>query len=269
MNARTSGGILMDAPIAGAGTTPAYVYGVIAAQTKAPEESGIEGAALETVVAGELAALVSDLPSGELQLGRKAITTHSRVLEQALEHGTVLPMRFGVVMEDRAAVKERLLERYEAHLREQLAQMQGKVELKLRAIYEEHPILAEVVHTHREIAALRERITQQNPDAAYYERIRLGEMIAGAVDELRQRDQERIARQLEPLAEATLLGEPSHERMVLNASFLVDRPTLEQFDAAVDEIGRQEHGRMRLKYVGPLPPHSFVQLPAGEEQQWD
>jgi hypothetical protein len=36
-----------------------------------------------------------------------------------------------------------------------------------------------------------------------------------------------------------------------------------KFDAAVDEIGRTEADRMRLKYTGPLPPHSFVQLRTG------
>jgi hypothetical protein len=36
------------------------------------------------------------------------------------------------------------------------------------------------------------------------------------------------------------------------------------FDDAVDEIGRAQADRMRLKYTGPLPPHSFVKLRTAE-----
>ncbi|MDQ6749432.1 MAG: GvpL/GvpF family gas vesicle protein, partial [Actinomycetota bacterium] len=55
-------------------------------------------------------------------------------------------------------------------------------------------------------------------------------------------------------------GEPGHERVALNASFLVERERMAEFDEAVDELGRARAGRLRLKYTGPLPAHSFVEL---------
>jgi hypothetical protein len=53
------------------------------------------------------------------------------------------------------------------------------------------------------------------------------------------------------------------EHQVLRASFLVDRGRLDDFDAAMNELERSEDGRMRFRYVGPLPPHSFVSLEGG------
>ena len=78
--------------------TPTYVYGVLGAGDEPPEISGIGGAPLHEVKVGGLAALVSDLGDRELTLGREEMTTHARVLEEAVQHATVLPMRFGVVM---------------------------------------------------------------------------------------------------------------------------------------------------------------------------
>src|ERR671933_302699 len=44
------------------------------------------------------------------------------------------------------------------------------------------------------------------------------------------------------------------------ASFLVDRGRVGAFDAAMDELAREHEGRITFKYLGPLPPHSFVSL---------
>jgi Gas vesicle synthesis protein GvpL/GvpF len=97
-------------------------------------------------------------------------------------------------------------------------------------------------------------------DATYYARIQLGELVADAVQRTRQTDADEILGGLGPLAVAVEAGEPGHERVALNASFLVERDRIAEFDKRVDEIGRAQAGRLRFKYTGPLPPHSFVRL---------
>src|ERR671938_295748 len=88
---------------------------------------------------------------------------------------------------------------------------------------------------------------------AYPQRLRLGEAIAGALDARRQRDADSILARLRPLAEADA-------RLALVASFLVDRGRVEAFDEAMDRLARAHEGRITFKYLGPLPPHSFVSL---------
>ena len=39
---------------------------------------------------------------------------------------------------------------------------------------------------------------------------------------------------------------------------------MDDFDGAVDEVGADDDGRIRFKYTGPLPPHSFVELTVEE-----
>jgi hypothetical protein len=243
-------------------TQPTYVYGVRKPTgMRTGSAGGIGEAAIDEVTFNGLAALVSELPDhGELHFGREELAAHARVLEQALEAGTVLPMRFGIVMESRDEVTKRVLKRHHDELAQQLEAFDGKVELRVRAIYREEQVVREIVAQDDSIRLLGERVRTQPDDATYFDRIRLGELIVNAIDCKRRIDAEDVLRPLEPLAREVRVGEPTHERMVVSASFLVDRARIGDFDKAVDEVGRAQAERMRLTYTGPLPPHSFAEL---------
>jgi len=243
--------------------TAKYVYGVIASAASLPREHGIDGAPVDVVPHGGVAALTSDVPTEFLEVGREELLTHSRVLEQTMEHAVVLPMRFGVVLPDAKTVRERLLEPYGQQLEAQLRAMEGKVEVTIKGIYDEAAVLNEVLAENRDIAKLREEIHGRPEDATYYQRIELGELVAAALDEKRAAVAPQIIDRLVPLAVDIRVGDPVHERMAVNASFLVARSSLEEFDRAVDQIGAEQAGRIQFKYTGPLPPHSFVELGVG------
>jgi hypothetical protein len=130
-------------------------------------------------------------------------------------------------------------------------------------MYQEDRLLQEVVSGNPEIARLRKSLRGQPSDATYYAQIRLGEMVAEAVRQAQESDSRRLVDELAPLAAAVDIGEPAHERVALSASFLLDRDRLEQFDAAVERVASDQAQRLRLKYTGPLPPQSFVQLAEG------
>ncbi|MBV9309278.1 MAG: GvpL/GvpF family gas vesicle protein, partial [Solirubrobacterales bacterium] len=217
---------------------PTYVYGVLRADQKAPERKGIAGAGLHEVSSGSIAALVSELRDTSLQFGREEMTTHVEVLEEARQQGTVLPMRFGVVMDGEPAVKEQLLEAHRAELEQQLEELADKVELRVRAVYEEETLLREVVSEDAEIARLRQELQAKSEDATYYARIRLGELVAGAMQRKRESDAMTILGALDPLAQATSVGDPPNERVAFTASFLVDQSRIGEFDNAVNEVAR-------------------------------
>lgn len=242
-------------------TAAKYVYGVVhAADASSSKLTGINDEPVSPVASEGLAALTSDVPDEFLEAGRDELLTHSRVLEQALENGTVLPMRFGVVLPDEKSVRDELLAPHSEELEAQLRDMDGKVEINLKVLHDEEIILREALAEIPEAAELRQSIQGKPEDATYYERIRLGELIAQALDDKREQTGPGIVERLSPHAVAVQVGEPAHERMALNASFLVERKNLERFDKAVDELGEAQGGRIRIKYTGPLPPHSFVEL---------
>jgi hypothetical protein len=100
----------------------------------------------------------------------------------------------------------------------------------------------------------------RSEDATYYARIELGERVAAGVERKREHDGAAIVNALAPVALAVDEGKAAHERVALNASFLVERARVKEFDKILDEVAALNAGRIRFKYTGPLPPHSFVQL---------
>lgn len=242
---------------------PQYVYGIVERKAPAPLGKGIGGSPLRLVMDDGAAALVSELQQREIALGREELMAHARVLEQAVSSGTVLPMRFGIVMEGEDEVRERLLRGHGDELRIQLERFADKVEVNIRASYDEQRLMQEVVTGNPDVRRLRQSIRGKPEDATYYERIRLGELVSKAVERKREEDSARILEALWPFAADVQVGEPAHERIALSAAFLVERKRLHEFDQAVEKFAGGQAGRLLFKYTGPLPPHSFVELSDG------
>jgi hypothetical protein len=239
---------------------PQYVYGIVEATAQTPRGRGIARAPLRLVAGQDAAALVSEVKAERVRLGRDEVLVHARVLQRALQQGPVLPMRFGVVMSGPDEIRTRLLDEHGPDLRAQLTELEGKVEIRIRAVYEEDSLLREVVRERPDIASLSQTVRGGSDEATYYSRIRLGELIAAAVQRRREQDALAIVDALAPVALAVEVGDPAHERVVVQVSFLVERPRLAEFDETLEEVAAGYGGRIRFKYTGPLPPHSFVQL---------
>ena len=88
--------------------------------------------------------------------------------------------------------------------------MDGKVEINIKGIYEEQGILREVLEENQEIAKLREFLQGKPDDATYYERIRLGELVAEALTAKRADDERLIVDGLLSHALSVEVGEPVH-----------------------------------------------------------
>lgn len=238
-----------------------YVYGVVrAASTPPPSAEGVDGQAVEVVHEGELAALVSDAPAVPVKASRRNLLAHSRVLQEVADERCVLPMRFGVVMPGRAVVREELLGLHAAALRAQLDELDGLVELDVRAMADEDGLLRAAIAGRPDIERMRAQLEGKPLEATYYERIQLGEAVAQAVGNVREAVAARVVAELEPLAEAAQRSDPQHEHVLATLAFLVDRERVKKFDAAVERLGAELGPDVHLRYVGPLPPHSFVDL---------
>jgi hypothetical protein len=157
-------------------------------------------------------------------------------------------------------VRAELLDAHREALEAQLEEMSGKVEMNVKAIYDEGAVLREVLAENRDIARAKEKLQGSSDDATYYARIDLGERIVAALEQKRAADDQDIVDRLAPRALAVEVGQPMHERMAVNASFLVTEDGLDEFNAELDRIAESHGGRLRFKATGPLPPHSFVEL---------
>ena len=247
-----------------------YVYGVMhPGALRDVESRGVNEGDVHTLEQDDLAALVSDVPPGPLTGTKDDVLAHSRVLEEVVAYAPVLPMRFGVVMEDEQSLRERLLTAHGDELRRLLDDLAGVVQLRVRVLYENDAGLREIVAEDREIAQLREEVRGKPEDATYYDRIRLGELISQALERKRADDGEIVMKRLEALCVDHVVEPAVHEQMVLNVSALVERARLDEVARELETVAREIAPRLVLRTVGPLPPYSFVDLPdTSREESW-
>ena len=235
-----------------------YVYGVLrAAEQEAATATGVTGASVRSVEHGELAALVSDLEDGALMVARE-VRAHWRVVEAAAEAATVIPVRFGTVMASDRAVVEELLAPQAERLTTLLHALAGQVQLGVKGEYDEDALLREVVREAPAVKALRERVNTLPEAAGYYDRIRLGELVSAEVQRRRAQDAGLALERLGAHARATKTNEPKTASGAFDLAFLVERDGIDPFSAAVRELSEALGERVDIRYVGPLPPYSFV-----------
>jgi hypothetical protein len=235
-----------------------YVYGVLrAADAGAVSVAGVEDREVRAVKEGDLAALVSDLEAGELKAA-KEVRAHWRVLEEASAKATVLPIRFGTVMAGDGAVRAQLLEPNAERLSGLLSELAGRVQLTVKGEYDEKLLLREVVDKSPQIGTLREHLQELPEAAGYYERIRLGELVASEVERRREQDVALAVDRLEPLAVGVRVEPPASAESAFNLAFLVERDRIDPFGAAVARLGKEAGERIHIRFVGPLPPYSFA-----------
>lgn len=206
-----------------------------------------------------LTALVSDVAADSLAAARE-VRAHWRVLDEASESCTVLPVRFGTVMESEDAVRERLLEPNGERLQGLLRELDGRVQLVLKGEYDEPKLMRDVVSQSSAVAQLRDRLRGVPSEAGYYERIRLGELVADHVAQRRAEDTRIALAMLEPLSVAAREEQIRQSDSAFNIAFLVDRNGLEAFNQGVRELADELGERIGLRYVGPLPPYSFADV---------
>lgn len=240
---------------------PVYVYGVVRDDAIAPEVPGVAGAVVEPIAFEGLAALTSPVADTNVRARRRDLMAHSDVLTKTVEQGPVLPLQFGIVFRNADAVVSDFLQPRKKELEKLLQELDGKVELRVTGFYVEEAILAEIIGENRRVAGLREATRMQPDGASYGARIQLGELVAAELRARAQRDAAKILDRLRPLAVGVQISDEAIEHQVLRASFLVERDRVRGFDEAMNDLAQQQEGRIHFKYVGPLPPHSFVAVP--------
>ena len=247
--------------------TATYVYAVVAADADLPVDLEPVGGSADGVAIiehGELAAVVSDVPVDK-PLGRRAdLMAHERVVNTIAAETTVLPMRFGGVVSDDRAVIDELLAQHHDWFHRALDELDGCVEFVLHGRYDQDVLFGRILQQNPDIARISEQVRDQDPDATYYERIRLGEAIAREVEGARAVDATTAEQWLGPYAEALLPKDVESEDGAVHLAVLVHRDRRTDFEQAVDSRGDDWGERVELRLIGPVAPFDF--LPAPDEE---
>ena len=241
-----------------------YIYGIIR-HTGRIEFGNIGIGKRADLVYGisfkDICAVVSNSPVVQYEARRINLTTHEKVLEEVMKDFTVLPVRFSTISEhddDTGILK--ILENEYDKFNGLLIDMHQKKELGLKIMAQETDIYESIVEKYTEIKNLREKLMHLPPDKTHYQRMKIGEMVAEALNKEKEILKETILSQLAPLAEEMKINDNYGEMMILNAAFLIKNSTEPVFDKIVNELDEKFGKFLTFKYVGTLPPYNFVNL---------
>ncbi len=240
-----------------------HLYGVIGADADLPD--GLVGrgtAPVSTVADDRLAVLVSEIDHAE-RVGRSDLLAHAHLLEQVADGCTVIPIQFGMVMPDEETVRRELLGARGDHTYALLRAFADLVQLTVITDYDEEEALRELVRRDPDLRAMRSAAFRDMPA-----KMRLGEAVAAALEELRAEDADRVLQRLAPHARAVAFNEVRDAYSVTNVALLVDRDSRSRLDRAVAELRKDPSGRLRVRYVGPQPPYAFLDSVEVEAPAW-
>jgi len=243
-----------------------YLYAIIPCQedrTFTTVAIGSEDGVVHTVRRNGLAAVVSDSPVKQYESTRQNMVAHERVLEAVMREFTLLPVRFGTVADSTSPVQDiqKLLSSRFYEFQELLKDMDGKVELGLKAFWRnEKAIFEEIVGENTDIRRLRNSLLGKSAEATHFDRVRLGEMVKEALNRKRAKEAAKILLPLRQIAHSVRENEALGDRMVVNAAFLVDKSKEPEFDHAVANLDDQFGERVVLRYIGLAPPYNFVNI---------
>jgi len=181
---------------------------------------------------------------------------HEAIVEAICAGAAALPVRFGVILPDGAAV-ERALERQRDTLRADLLRIGDKVEMGVVALWNPAATQEEAEVSAEETSAADQR-AEPRPGLAYL-RARQAQYQRSATMRARaERLGDALDAELRPRPLQTQRALCPSPRLALRAVHLLERAQVGAFGEAFDAARRRHAAEARLLLSGPWPPYSFV-----------
>lgn len=240
-----------------------YVYGIVPSGTVVPD--GLLGVGdppgpVSIVPHNQVAAVISEVPAGAALGTAAGVRAHARVVNTLAASVATLPMRFGGLVADRETVVAEMLGPHHDEFAAQLGWLNGHQQFTVKARYLGDVALREALLAEPEAQRLRDMLRGRDAAEYRHENIRLGELVARAMERNALTDLQALIDALAPHSAAVSEQAPSVPDTAGGAAFLVPQPSLPSFERAAERLGKRWQGRIRLRLVGPVAPYDFVGL---------
>ena len=239
-----------------------YIYAITRAGAPIPVGLPCVGnpdSGLRSISIGALAAIVSAVDEPEVMAARRHMMAHTKLLEAAMAIATILPMRFGIIVDSVDAIAAAITPKAN-DLLAMLDNLDGRIEAGIRASWNEAVLYHEIVAVRPDLGRRADAFKKVNPNATYYDRIDLGRDVDSAMAVKRFEEKKVLMARLKPLAIKHVDLPEGDDMNVMNVALLVDRAREAEVVAAIEAIDREEGNRLNLKIVSPAPVYNFVKL---------
>lgn len=204
--------------------------------------------------------LYSEAQQERYLASRKNLLGHEKVLEQAMHagHRTLLPLQFGLIIQDWATVTEQLTQPYGPSLHQLFDKLQGKREVGVKVFWEQDSELQALLNENPTLKTQRDNLEGKN--LSMDEVVSIGQTIERSLQARKQHIINAFQTALNPLASEIVENDTLTESMIYNAAYLIawdDEPT---FAEQVEAIDTQFEGRLKIRYNNFTAPFNFAQM---------
>jgi hypothetical protein len=235
-----------------------FLYAIILSDREREFGSiGLEGGSVHSILYQDIAAVVSDYPVTEIKFLRKNLSPYHLTVRSVAEQCTTIPAKFGQVAVDADKVRRLLQANYD-EIREELARLQGKVEMGLKVSWAVENVFEYVVEKSRELKNLRAMILRSSVPLTRQRQIDAGALAYEKLEEMRGEITERVVTILQDSTEEVEIKQLTEEKLVLLASFLVKKDRRNDFNAAAQQVADLLGEDYAVKVDGPWVPFSFA-----------
>ena len=232
-----------------------YIYGIIAANQRrefGPIGIGERGDVVYTLPYQHLAAIVSSSPIVKYAVTRENSIAHAKVVEKAMEAYTILPVRFCTIADGEEVIIEKILKTRYQEFSDLLTEMEGKIELGVRAYWTDlNAIFAEVIEENKDIKALKEALlSERNEQRKYAGKVKIGQLVQKAVEEKKRREAQELLEALRPLSLDCKENRVYGDMNLVNAAFLVTKEQATSFNNII-HFRSQINAQFSHPFLGP------------------
>jgi len=222
---------------------------------------GISGANLYAVSIDEISAVVSDIKRADFIADKKNAIEYAGVIENMAQQFTLLPMRFGSIMNSTEIISN-MLEKNYSGFQKNLQKVENKSEFGLKIFCDTGKLKAELNLKSEETSETSQKPVTENKNSVFKEYInqklkahRLEETLMGYIDSV-------IAEFNGFLIE--LNAEKKIKKMttattIIDAVFLIDKDKKAELVRAIEDM-QGKYSELNFILTGPWPPYSFVDV---------
>lgn len=226
--------------------------------------TGINNRQIHLVGFQDLAAVVSNTPIIDFdRMPREELTPylliHERLNEQLMRDYDLIPMSFGIIAGSEEELRK-ILERAFLQFKTALKRVSGKAEFVVQVFWDEKKALNELLESHPEIRKLKKEAESRGKILGMPLKIKMGKLIFEALEVKKREYADEIEKSIFKEFPETVSGKHLVKDMVMNYSILIDRSRVSELDEKMNELSGRYGGTLQFKYIGPMPPYSFVNI---------
>lgn len=238
-----------------------YLYGIV----KAPGPrhlvvTGLDQQPVQMMTLGSLVVFYSQAQQDRYLASRANLLTHERVLEKVMQEGhrSVLPLQFGLVVNDWQQVQQDLLIPQQQRLLDLLHHLEGKREVGVKVFWDPQQELQLGLEANPDLKQRRDQMAGSplGLDAV----VRIGQELEQMLESRRQLIAKTFVETLRPLSSEMVEGELLTENMACNLAFLIPWEREPEFSQQVDRLDHHFQQRLRIRYNNFTAPYNFARL---------